>query len=156
MKKTKSQKKREKKKKEKQALKTVFAAPDDQLVIEAVNGIEIAYANRSPDSFSTKGVIEKMSDISKMAADQFNKQGRGGVVTISRINPNEGVYLSSEILFECIENMIPGALNSVKKTVTEYDPRDEFLMINIFSDKRIGITRNAFPSLEYPLLDEKS
>jgi hypothetical protein len=45
MKKTKAQRKREKSIKQKQMLKALEAS-ENQYVIEAVNGIEIAYANR--------------------------------------------------------------------------------------------------------------
>jgi len=142
MKKTKSQKKREKLIKQKQRLKALEAS-ENQFVIEAVNGIEIAYANRAFENIVTEKSIQDISNLSKIAIRQFHKEGPGSFLIISEVNPNEGVYLSGEKLFDCIKNVIPEALNYVQKTVSDYDPQEQFVVINVFNRKRIAITRDA-------------
>ena len=142
MKKTKAQKNREKRIKEKQRLKTLEAS-ENQFVIETVNGIEIAYANRASEDIVTEKSIQHIGNLSKIAIDQFNREGQGSFLIISEANPNAGVYMASEKLFECIKQVIPEALNYVRKIVNEYDPQEEFIVINVFSRKRIAITRDA-------------
>ena len=142
MKKTKAQKKREKRIKENQKLKALEAS-ENKFVIETVNGIELAYANRTFEDIVTEKSIQHIENLSKIAIDQFTREGRGSFLVISEANPNEGVYLTSEKLFECIKQVIPEALNYVRKTVNEYDPQEEFIVINVFSNKRIAISRDA-------------
>jgi len=142
MKKTKAQKKREKRIKEKRRLKALEAS-ENKFVIETVNGIEIAYADRASEDIVTGKSIQHIENLSKIAIDQFNREGRGSFLIIYEANPNEGVYLTSEKLFECIKQVIPEALNYVRKTVNEYDPQEEFIVINVFSHKRIAISRDA-------------
>ena len=142
MKKTKAQKKHEKRIKEKQRPKALEAS-ENKFIIENVNGIEIAYGNRAFDDIVTEKSIQHIENLSKIAIDQFNREGRGSFLIISEVNSNEGAYLTSEKLFECIKQVIPEALNYVRKTVNEYDPREEFVVINVFSHKRIAISRDA-------------
>lgn len=142
MKKTKAQKRREKKIKEKQRLKALDAS-ENKFVIETVKGIEIAFSNRAFEDIVTEKSIQHVEDLSKIAFDQFNREGRGGFLIISEANPNEGVYLKSEILLESIKHVIPEASHHVQQIVDEYDPQEEFVVINVFSDKRIAISRDA-------------
>ena len=142
MKKTKAQKKREKKIKEKQRLKALEAS-ENKFDIETVNGIEIAYSNRVFEDIVTEKSIQHVESLSKIAFDQFNREGRGSFLIVFEANPNECVYLTSENLFESITHLIPEALHHVRKIVDEYDPQEEFVVINVFSDKRIAISRDA-------------
>lgn len=142
MKKTKAQKKREKKIKEKQRLKALEAS-ENKFVIEIINGIEIAYANRASEDIVAEKSIQQIEKLSKITIDQFNREGRGSFLIIFEANPNEVVYLKSEKLFECIKQVIPEALNYVRKIVNEYDPQEEFIVINVFSHKRIAVSRDA-------------
>jgi hypothetical protein len=59
MKKTKAQKKREKRIKQKHRLKALEAS-ENQFIIEAVNGIEIAYANRASEDIVTEKSIQQI------------------------------------------------------------------------------------------------
>jgi hypothetical protein len=142
MKKTKAQKKREKKIKEKQRLKALEAS-ENKFFIKIVNGIEIAYSKRISEDIVTEKSIQQTEHLSKIAIDKFNGEGRGSFLIVSEANPNEAVYLRSKKLFESIKNLIPEALHYVRKVVDEYDPHGEFLVINVFSDKRIAISRDA-------------
>ncbi len=142
MKKTKAQKKREKKIKEKQRLKALEAS-ENKFVIKTVNNIEIAYSTRISEDIVTEKSIQQIENLSKIAIDKFNGEGRGSFLIVSEVNPNEAVYLSSKKLFESIKHLIPEALHHVRKMVNEYDPQGEFLVINVFSDKRIAISRDA-------------
>ena len=74
--KTKSQKKREKIIKQKQRLKALEAS-ENQFVIEAVNGIEIAYANRAFEDIVTEKSIQHLNSLSKIAIRQSHKEGPG-------------------------------------------------------------------------------
>jgi hypothetical protein len=140
MKKTKSQKKREKI--IKQRLRALEAS-ENQFVIEAMNGIEIAYANRAFEDIVTEKSIQHISNLSKIAIRQFHKEGPGSFLIVSEVNPDECVYLPGEKLFDCIKQAIPEALNYVQKTVNDYDPQEQFVVVNVFNRKRIAITRDA-------------
>ena len=142
MKKTKSQKNRKKKIKERQRLK-VLEASENKFVIECVNGIEIAYANRTSEDIVTEKSIQQIENLSKIAIDQFKKEGRGSFLIIFEANPNECVYLKSEKLYEYIKRAIPEALTYLQKIVDEYDPQAEFIVVNVSSHKRIAIARDA-------------
>ena len=142
MKKTKAQKKREKRITQKQRLKALEAS-EDKYVIEAVNGLEIAYANRSFEDIVTEKSIQDICNLSKIAIRQFHREGPGSFLIISEVNPNEGVYLSAEKLFDCINNVIPEAINFVQEIVKEYDPQEQFIVVNVVNRKRITITRDA-------------
>jgi len=142
MKKTKAQKKREKRIKQKQRLKALEAL-EDQYVIEAVNGIEIAYANRAFEDIVTEKSIQHISNLSKIAIRQFHREGPGSFLIISEFNPDEGVYLPAEKILDCIKQLIPEALNYVQKIVNDYDPQEQFVVINVFNRKRIAIAREA-------------
>ena len=106
-------------------------------------GIEIAFSNRAYGDIVKEKSIQHVENLSKIAFDQLNREGRGSFLIVSEVNPNEGVYLTSEKLFEGIKHVIPEALYHVMKIVNEYDPQEEFLVINVFSDKRIAISRDA-------------
>jgi hypothetical protein len=112
MKKAKFEKKREKIIEQKQRLKALEAS-ENQYVIESVNGIEIAYADRAFENIFTEESIQHVSNFSKIAIRQFHKEGPGSFLIISEVNPKEGVYLPGEKLFDCIKNVIPEALNYV-------------------------------------------
>ena len=142
MKKTKAQKKREKRITQKQRLKALEAS-EDKYVINAVNGIEIAYANRSFEEIVTEKSIQEICNLSKIAIRQFHREGPGSFLIISEVNPNEGVYLSAEKLLNCIINVIPEATNFVQKIVKDYNPQEQFLVVNVVNRKRIAITRDA-------------
>ena len=142
MKKTKVQKKHEKRIAQKQRLKALKAS-EDKYVIEAVNGIEIAYANRSFEDIVTEKSIQEICDLSKIAIRQFHREGPGGFLIISEVNANEGVYLSAEKLLNCIKNVIPEATNFVQKIVKDYNPMEQFIVVNVVNRKRIAITRDA-------------
>jgi hypothetical protein len=142
MKKTKSQKKIEKKIKQKRRLKALELS-ETQFVIEAVNGIEIAYANRVFEDILTEKSIQHISDLSKIAIRQFHRDGRGGFLIVSEVNPNESVYLPAQKVLECIKQVIPEALDYVQKIMNDYDPQEQFVVINVFDRKRIAITRDA-------------
>ena len=83
MKKTKSQKKREKIIKQKQRLRALEAS-ENQFVIEAVNDIEIAYANRAFEDIVTEKSIQHISNLSKIAIRQFHKEGPGSFLKFLR------------------------------------------------------------------------
>ncbi len=142
MKKTKAQKKREKRIKQKQRFKALEAS-ENQYVIEAVNGIEIAYANRAFEDIVTEKSIQHISDLSKIAIRQFHREGPGSFLIISEVNPNEGVYFPAEKILDCIKQLIPEALNYVQKIVNDYDPQEQFVVINVFNRKHIAIAREA-------------
>ena len=142
MKKTKAQKKREKRIAQIQRLKALKAS-EDKYVIEAVNGIEIAYANRSFEDITTEKRIKDICNLSKIAISQFHIEGPGSFLIISEVNPNEGVYLSAEQLLNCIKNVIPEATNFVQKIVKDYNPQEQFIVVNVVNRKRIAITRDA-------------
>jgi len=142
MKKTKVQKKREKRIAQKQRLKALKAS-EDKYVIEAVNGIEIAYANRSFEDIVTEKSFQEICNLSKIAIRQFHREGSGGFLIISEVNANEGVYLSAEKLLNCIKNVIPEATNFVQKIVKDYNPQEQFIVVNVVNRKRIAITRDA-------------
>ena len=61
-------------------------------------------------------------------------------MVVSEVNSNQAVYVSAKMLFESIKQLIPEALNKVQKTVDEYKPQNQFIVINVFSRKRIAIT----------------
>ena len=107
MKKTKAQKKREKRIKERQKL-NVLEASENKFVIETVNGIEIAYSKRISEDIVTEKSIQQIENLSKIAIDKFNGEGRGSFLIVSEANPNEAVYLSSKKLFECIKQSVNG------------------------------------------------
>jgi hypothetical protein len=142
MKKTKVQKKHEKRIAQKQRLKALKAS-EDKYVIEAVNGIEIAYANRSLEDIVTEKNIKDICNLSKIAIRQFHREGSGGFLIISKINANDGVYLSAETLLNCVKNEIPEAENFVQKIVKDYNPQEQFIVVNVVNRKRIAITRDA-------------
>ena len=142
MKKTKAQKKREKRIKHKQRLKALEAS-ENQYVIEAVNGIEIAYANRAFEDIVTEKSIQHISNLSKIAIRQFRREGPGSFLIISEFNPDEGVYLPAKKIIDCIKQLIPEALNYVQKIVDNYDPQEQFVVINVFNRKRIAIAKEA-------------
>ncbi len=142
MKKTKAQKKRVKRIKQKQRL-NALEDTENQFVIESVNGIEIAYAIRAFEDIVTEKSIKHIGNLSKIAMRQFDREGRGSFLIISEANPNEGLYLPAEKLLDCIEQVIPEALNYVKKIVKDYNPQEQFVVINVFNRKRIAITRDA-------------
>jgi hypothetical protein len=142
MKKTKTQKKREKRIKQKQRLKAL-EAPEDQFVVEAVNGIEIAYANRAFDDIVTEKSSQHITDLSRIAIRQFQREGLGSFLIIYEANPNEAVYLPAQKLSDCMEQVIPEALNYVQKILDDYNPQEQFVVVNVFNHKRIAITIDA-------------
>ena len=93
MKKTKSQKKREKIIKQKQRLKALEAS-ENQFVIEAVNGIEIAYENRAFEDIVTEKSIQHISNLSKIAIRQFHKEGPGSFLIISEVSAKPSSLIS--------------------------------------------------------------
>jgi hypothetical protein len=142
MKKTKTQKKREKRIRQKQRLKALEAS-ENQFVIEAVDGIEIAYASRALDDIVTEKSTQQITNLSRIAARQFRREGRGSFLIISEANPNEAVYLGAQKLTDCIEQVIPEALNHVRKIINDYNPQEQFVVINVLSKKRIAITTDV-------------
>ena len=142
MKKTKFEKKREKIIEQKKRLKALEAS-ENQYVIEAVNGIEIAYANRAFEDIVTEKSIQHISNLSKIAIRQFRREGPGSFLIISEFNPDEGVYLPAKKIIDCIKQLIPEALNYVQKIVDNYDPQEQFVVINVFNRKRIAIAKEA-------------
>jgi hypothetical protein len=142
MKKTKTQKKREKRTRKERRLKTLEAS-ENQFVIEAVDGIEIAYANRAFDDIVTEKSTQHITNLSRIAARQFRREGRGSFLIISEANPNEAVYLAAQKLSDCIEQVIPEALSHVQKTINDYNPQEQFVVINVLSQKRIAITTDV-------------
>lgn len=142
MRKTKTQKKQEQRIKQKQRLKALKTS-ENQFVIEAVNGIEIAHAIRAFEDIVMEKSIKHIYRLSKTAIRQFDSEGRGSFLTITEANPNEGVYLPAEKLIDCIGQVIPEALDYVKEIVDDYDPQEQFVVINVFDRKRIAITIDA-------------
>ena len=114
-----------------------------QFKIESVNGIEIASTTASADDKLTDTLMEQIIKLSDMAACQFEQEGRGGFLTVSEVSPNQTVYVASQILFDSINQLVPSALNKVQSIINEYDPKNQFVVINIFNRKRIAITIEA-------------
>ena len=139
---TKKQKKREKQKKLNQRSGNNKIS-EKKFEIKAVDGIEIAYANRTTEDKISGKDVEYIRRLSEMAVHQFNIQERGSFIIISEANPNEVVYLSAAKLIECIKQVIPEALNAVQRTLNDYDPQKQFVMVNVFNRKRIAITTEA-------------
>ncbi len=132
-------------------------ASETRYVIEAVNGIEIAYAIRSFQDIVTERSIQDICNLSKIAIRQFHKEGVGSFLIISEVNQNECVYFAAAKLLDCLKNVIPEAVNFIQKIVQDYDPLEQFVVVNVVNRKRIAITRDALrlaPS-EEPVLRKK-
>ncbi|MDZ7582105.1 MAG: PAS domain S-box protein [Deltaproteobacteria bacterium] len=101
------------------------------------------YANRSFEDIVTERSIQNIANLSNIAIRQFHKEGVGSFLIISEVNQNKCVYLAAEKLFDCLKNVIPEAINFVQKIVKEYDPLEQFVVVNVVNRKRIAITRDA-------------
>jgi len=108
--------------------------------VESVNGVEIAHTTTSTQEKLSAAHLQHIVKLSKIATRQFETEGRGGFLVVSEVNSNQAVYVSAKILFESIKQLIPEALYKVQKTVDEYKPQNQFIVINIFNRKRIAIT----------------
>jgi hypothetical protein len=108
--------------------------------IETINGIEIAHASITKDEIiSDENAlhIEKLSDI---ATRRFHVDGRGSFLIVTESSPNQAVYLSTNDLLKCINQLIPEALSKVNEVVSQYDPQEQFVVINVFNNRRVAIT----------------
>ncbi len=108
--------------------------------IESVNGIEIAHTTTSSQEKLSGAQLQHILTLSEIATRQYEAEGRGGFLIVSEVNTNQAVYVSAKMLFESIKQLIPEALNKVQKTVDEYKPENQFVVINVFNRKRIAIT----------------
>jgi hypothetical protein len=121
-------------------------ALEGQFVIETANGIEIARAYRTvEDRVSAEGA-QDLVGLSELALRQFAKDGRGGFLMIFDVKPNEAVYLEASRLGECIKELVPEATKAVTTVMNDYDPQKQFVMVNVFSRRRIAITIDALRS----------
>jgi len=111
--------------------------------IEMVNGIEIARAGRNADNELPKEGNRYITELSNMAARRFAAEGRGSFLVVHESDPRAAVYLPMAKLAECIDVLIPEALDSVESAVANYDPKKQFVMVNVFSRRRIAITIDA-------------
>jgi hypothetical protein len=111
-----------------------------EFTVESVNGIEIAHTTISTDEKLSGAHLQQILKLSEIATRQFEAEGRGGFLVLSEVNSNQAVYVSAKELFESIKQLIPEALDKVEKTVDEYTPQSQFVVINIVNRKRIAIT----------------
>ena len=139
---TKNQRRREKSRKVMRRQQKSVSS-ETSFVIKTVNGIEVAYATRTAeDTVSEKGA-QDICRLSKIAIRQFDSEGRGSLLTISDANPDETVYLPTTKLLDCIQQVIPEALSTVKNTMNDYNPQKQFVMIIVPNRTRIAITVDA-------------
>jgi hypothetical protein len=108
--------------------------------IEKVNDIEIARATRNADDELPKDGNRRITALSDMAVRRFAADGRGSFLVVSESDPRAAVYLPMAKLAECIDALIPEASNAVESAVANFDPKKQFVMVNIFSRRRIAIT----------------
>lgn len=108
--------------------------------VESVNGIEIVHTTTSKREKLSDTHLQHILKLSEIATRQFETEGCGGFLVVSEVNPKQAIYVSAKMLFESINQLIPEVFNKVQKTVDEYNPQNEFIVINIFDRKRIAIT----------------
>ncbi len=138
----KNQRRREKSKKLKRRRQN-SASSETSFVIRMVNDIEVAYATRTAEDVVSEKGNQDICRLSEIAIRQFDREGRGSFLTISDANPDETVYLPTTKILECIQRVIPEALNTVQNTMNDYNPQKQFVMIIVLNRTRIAITVDA-------------
>lgn len=108
--------------------------------IESVNGIELAHTTITMDETLSDEHEKHIGKLSEIADRKYGSQGRGSFLIVSESHPNQAVYIPVPDLLECIRQLIPEALNRVRDVVNQYDPKEQFVVINVFNRKRIAIT----------------
>jgi len=136
---TKTQRRREKSRKQKRRQQNSTSS-ETSFVIKMVNGIEVAYATRTAEDIVSEKGIKDICTLSEIAIRQFEREGRGSFLIISDTSPDRTAYLPTTKIIECIQQVIPEALNTVQNTLNDYNPQKQFVMIVVYNRTRIAIT----------------